>query len=441
MKILTIISKEYKQIVKKKSFIISTLLTPLITALFFAVPLLLSTLGREAKTIEIIDYSGFVGGKLLDISKQKKESDPLLNFLVSTSNKSDQQQLLKSYEGSDKTPKNFELTPALKKKILDKDVDGIMIIPSDITKNRKFYFFALSVSDFKANNYVSAVIKSILSNKILTSNNVPIHIVQEATAPVNQSLFVVKKDSTSESSSKMSYMLSLFMLTTLMAVIISYGQLIMRGVIEEKNSRIAEVLISSVTPGTLFYGKILGIGLAGLTQLAIWIILGAGGMSLKNLVVDTNLPLLSHATDVANFFTLELVVYFVIFFVIGYFMYSILFSIVGAAVNTDEEAQQFAAPVFYMLFIPFIVGLLVTQNPDSAVSTWTSLFPLFTPTLMFMRICVSPPSLIQITASVIMSTATTVALAWLGAKIFRTGILMYGKKPSVKELIKWVRHK
>lgn len=440
MKILTIISKEYKQIVKKKSFIISTLLTPFITALFFVIPLLFQQLSRESKTIEIIDYSGFVGGQFLDISGQNQDKDLLLNFLISTTNQSEQKGLLSSYESEVKNNGNFTLTPALKKKILEKKIDGILIIPTDILKTRKTYFFALSVSDFKTNRYISSTVQQILSNKILTQNNVPIHIVKEAIKNVDHNLFVVKKDSTSKSSSRIGYMLSLFMLTTLFAVIISYGQLIMRGVIEEKNSRIAEVIISSITPKTLFYGKIFGIGLAGLTQMAIWIILGAGTLAFPTMAA-IDMSGVPHIPSIMNFFTIELMIYFVIFFIIGYFMYSILFSIVGASVNTDEEAQQFAAPVFYMLIIPFIIGILVTQNPDSAVATWTSLFPLFSPTLMFMRICVAPTSIIQIIASIILSIGTTFFLAWFGAKIFRTGILMYGKKPSVKEIIKWIRYR
>ena len=145
--------------------------------------------------------------------------------------------------------------------------------------------------------------------------------------------------------------------------------------------------------------------------------------------------------SVLNFLTLELGIYFVIFFIIGYFMYAILFSIVGASVNTDQEAQQYAAPITYLLIIPFMIGIMVTQNPNTPLVVASSLFPFFTPTLMFMRISVAIPPFSQILLSIVLSILFIFFLAWLGAKIFRIGILMYGKKPSIKEIVKWVRYK
>ena len=176
----------------------------------------------------------------------------------------------------------------------------------------------------------------------------------------------------------------------------------------------------------------IGIGLAGLTQVALWILIGFIFFSQTSFEINQN---------ILSFLTLELAVYFVIFFILGYFMYSILFSIVGAAVNTDQEAQQFAAPITYLLVIPFILGIMVTQNPNSLPVVIASLFPLFSPTLMFMRIGVAIPSFFQILLSIILSVLTIMFMAWLGAKIFRTGLLMYGKKPSIKEILKWIRYK
>jgi ABC-2 type transport system permease protein len=249
---------------------------------------------------------------------------------------------------------------------------------------------------------------------------------------VNLGTFKVKKEGTTRVSSGMEYMMSIFMMTILFSIIMAYGQLIMRGVIEEKNSRIVEVLISSTDTQTLFYGKIIGIGLAGLTQVGIWMLLAVYFMRGSLLGIDRG---------VLQFLTPELAIYFIIFFVIGYFMFSILFSIVGASVNTDQEAQQFAAPLTYLLIIPFIVGVMVTQNPNTPFVVLASLFPLFTPTLMFMRISIAVPAFGQILLSIVLSIAFTMFLAWLGAKIFRVGILMYGKKPSVKEIMRWVKYK
>jgi len=436
MKIWTIIKKEYRQIVKKKSFVIATILTPLIMAAFIFLPMLLTKVGREEKIIEIADYSGLISQQLRERSQQDKKVTTTLKLKFQVVKDGDQEQkdLIKTYEKkiADKKEARFQLLPRYRKKILEKTIDGLMLIPENVKKTRRIYFCALNISDFATNNYLTSTVRNILSEKILTERNIELKIVEEAIREVRMGTFKVKKEGTTKTSSGTEYMMSILMLTILFSVIMAYGQLIMRGVIEEKNNRIIEVLISSTDTPTLFYGKIIGIGLAGLTQVAIWILLAVAFLGQASLGIDKS---------IVNFLTLELGLYFIIFFIIGYFMYSVLFSIVGASVNTDQEAQQFAAPITYLLIIPFIIGIMVTQNPNNPVVVITSFFPLFTPTLMFMRISVAIPSFFQIALAIAVSVLFTMFMAWLGAKIFRVGILMYGKRPSIKEIMRWIRYK
>jgi ABC-2 type transport system permease protein len=438
MKIVTIIKKEYKQIVKKKSFVIVTILTPVMMAAFIFLPMLLTKVAREQKIIEIADYSGLILQQFQERSQQSKEVRDVLKlkFQPVVDLGGGQEVLIQDYEkkafvgqGSEKTEVSLQLMPAYKERILEKKIDGLVIIPRDVRQQRRIYFCAVNISDFQTNTYIKATVQKIVSEKILTDQNIEIKIVTDAVRDIDLGTFKVKKEGTQKATSGMEYMMSIFMLTILFTIIMAYGQLIMRGVIEEKNNRIVEVLISSTDASTLFYGKIIGIGLAGLTQVAIWILLSVMFIGRSTLGIDQS---------IINFMTLELAVYFVIFFIIGYFMYSILFSIVGASVNTDQEAQQYAAPITYMLIIPFIIGIMVTQNPNTPVVLLASLFPLFTPTLMFMRISVAVPSFFQILLSIVCSSLFTVFLAWLGAKIFRVGILMYGKKASIKEIMRWI---
>lgn len=436
MKILTIIKKEYKQIVKKKSFLISTILTPVMMAGFIFLPMLLTKVGREEKTIVIEDYSGIVAEPFQEKAKTGEEVNKVLRlkFIQAGAKSNEQNQLIKDYEqkpAHDEEEK-LQLISSYRQQILDKQIDGLLLIPENVKETRRIYFCAMNISDFATNKYITSTVQKILSEKILTEQNIDIKIVEEAIRDVNLGTFKVKKEGTTKASSGLEYMMSIFMLTILFTIIMAYGQLIMRGVIEEKNNRIVEVLISSTRAQTLFYGKIIGIGLAGLTQVALWILLAALFMGRSSLGIDKS---------VTGFLTPELAIYFVIFFIIGYFMFSILFSIVGASVNTDQEAQQYAAPITYLLLIPFIIGIVVTQNPNMPLVFAASLFPLFTPTLMFMRISVAVPPFAQIALSIVLSILFTMFLAWLGAKIFRVGILMYGKKPSVKEIMRWVRYK
>jgi len=436
MKVLTIIKKEYIQIVKKKSFLFATIITPLIMAAFIFLPVLLTKVGREIKNIEILDYSEIVGQAFLEKTGLDNDGGKSLKLKFELNGKTDKTLLekIKKYEisSSEKESGDFPLLPNLKEKILSKKIDGVLIIPDNIKENRRVYFCALNISDFRTNEYISSTIQEIISTQILTEQNIQLDVVAEAIRGVNLNTFKVKKKSTKQTSSGMDYMMSIFMLTILFTVLMAYGQLIMRGVIEEKNNRIVEVLISSTNAQNLFYGKIIGIGLAGLTQVSLWAILSA---------IFIGSSAFSITKDISGFLSFELGIYFVIFFTIGYFMYSVLFSIVGASVNTDQEAQQFAAPITYLLVVPFIIGIMVTQNPNTPFVIAASLFPLFTPTLMFMRISVAVPSFFQVLLSIILSSIFTFFLAWLGAKIFRIGILMYGKKPSVSEIMKWLRYK
>ena len=331
---------------------------------FIFLPMLLTKVGRGVKDIAVADLSGKIEAEFIQKSHEVQKT---LKFHLAESKNQTKEQLIDIY----------------KTKILEKNVDGFLLIPEDIKKNRQILFFALNISDFETNKYISSTVQKIISRQVLDEQKIDPKIVKEATRSVNFETFKVKKEGVTKASSGMEYLMAIFMLTILFSIIMAYGQLIMRGVLEEKNNRIVEILISSTNTKSLFYGKIIGIGLAGLTQVALWILIGFLFFSQTSFDINQN---------ILSFLSLELAVYFVVFFILGYFMYSILFSIVGAAVNTDQEAQQFAAPITYLLVIPFILGIMVTQNPNSLPVVIASLFPLFTPTLMFMRIGVAIPS-------------------------------------------------
>ena len=439
MKLIVIIKKEYREIVRKKSFIISTVLTPLLMAAFMFLPVMLMKMGKGEKTIQVADYSNFIFEAMVQAEKapaddkaapKGQKTDFNRDFLDrNTPAESSKLKFTKIATGG-LTPE--ALLERTIEAIREKKIDGFLLIPPTIKKDRKLYYYSGNISDFDTNSYIKAVIRTVVSRQILIEKQINPEIVNEATRDIDFETIKVKKEGTAKSSAGIEYMMSLFMLAILFSILMGYGQLIMRGVLEEKNSRIIEILISSTDTQHIFYGKIIGIGLAGLTQVAIWFLFGMALVGKFSIGLDSG---------ILNFLTLEIGVYFIVFFLLGFFMYAILFSIVGAAVNTDQEAQQFAAPISYLLIIPFVMGIMVTQSPNSSVAVISSFIPLFTPTLMFMRITVSPPPLAQILAAIFMSLAFISFLAWLGAKIFRVGILMYGKKPSLGEILRWIRYK
>ena len=225
---------------------------------------------------------------------------------------------------------------------------------------------------------------------------------------------------------------SIVLLMILYMSIVMWGQSVMTGVIEEKGSRVIEVLASGVPSTLLLSGKLLGIGAAGFTQLAVWT-LSLVALSAFSAGVAPTVFTLPELTPLV-------LASFVLFFVLGFLLYAALYAAIGAAVNTVQEAQNFVFPVLLPLFAGVMCFMLVLQAPDSPLSVGLSLVPLISPLLMFLRIVVLTPPWWQIALAVALLAATIVAVLWFAARIYRVGILMYGKKPTFPELLKWVRH-
>jgi len=433
-KLFAVIKKEYKVIVKKKSFIIMTVLTPVLMAAMMVVPVLLMKVGRSDKKIAVADYAGgyfqSLSAKPQAGKKAKKsgfdpdamnnqpgiEAGGRISFLQVALAGRESAALVKEYE----------------QKVLKKEIDGLLLIPVDVKDTRQVSYYSTSVSDFTTIRFIESTLRTAISKQLLLEKRIDPAVVDEATREISMETFKVKKEGTTKSDSGMDYMMSLFMIIILFMILINYGQVIMRGVLEEKTSRISELLIASARSTQIFYGKILGIGLAGLTQVALWIVLAAVLVSRFSGVVDS---------AILSFLTPEIALFFVIFFILGFFIYAIPYAFIGAAVNTDQEAQQFASVLSVVIIVPYILGISAIQNPNSMLTVVASLFPLFTPILMFMRITTALPPLWQIGTSIALCLLTIWGLAWLGAKIFRVGMLMYGKKPNLGEILRWVRYK
>lgn len=433
-KILAVIKKEYKTIVHKKSFIIMTVLTPVLMAGLMFVPVLLMKMGRTDKTIAVADYAGGYVQALSAPPAQRKAGKPDFQDLEAM----DRPQALPeggriTFQPVDVSGRDAaDLVKEYERKVLKKEVDGLLLIPADVKASRRLAYYSTSVSDFTTLKYIESTLRATISKQLLLDQSIDPAVVDEATREIDMETFKVKKEGTTKSDSGMDYMMSLFMIIILFMILINYGQMIMRGVLEEKTSRISELLIASARPTHIFYGKLLGIGLAGLTQVALWIALA--GVLVSRFAGSIDAAILS-------FLTGEIALYFVVFFVLGFFVYAIPYAFIGAAVNTDQEAQQFAGVLSVMIIIPYILGISAIQNPNSALTVGASLFPLFSPILMFMRITTAMPPLWQILAAIGLCLLTIWGLAWLGAKIFRVGMLMYGKKPTLGELLRWVRYK
>ncbi|MCU0276541.1 MAG: ABC transporter permease, partial [Acidobacteria bacterium] len=275
-KILAVVKKEYKVIVKKKSFIIMTVLTPVLMAGMMFVPVLLMRVGRTDKTIAVADYAGgyiqALNAKPAE-KKEKKKAGVDLDAI-------DQQKALResggriTFQAVDLAGRDAAaLVKEFEQKVLKKEIDGLLLIPAEVKASRQISYYSTSVSDFATLKYIESTLRTAISKQLLLENkqlllekSIDPAVVDEATREIDMETFKVKKEGTTKSDSGMDYMMSLFMIVILFMILINYGQMIMRGVLEEKTSRISELLIASARSTHIFYGKLLGIGLAGLTQ-------------------------------------------------------------------------------------------------------------------------------------------------------------------------------
>lgn len=229
--------------------------------------------------------------------------------------------------------------------------------------------------------------------------------------------------------------------------IIMYGVTVLRGVIQEKSSKVIEVIISNVKPFQLLMGKVLGIGLVGLTQYFIWAVLGY--LIANNLGSITDIIGLGDAAaGIEGMVSAEMMqipmstfIYFVVYFALGCFLHSTLYAAIGSMVDNEQEANYIQTPLIMCLIIPLLIMPMITQGPDSTISVILSLFPFFTPMLMFLRISLMHPPFTEIFMSIIIMIITIVLSTYIASRIYRIGILMYGKKPSFKEIIKWLSYR
>jgi ABC-2 type transport system permease protein len=277
---------------------------------------------------------------------------------------------------------------------------------------------------------VDAAVEEALIGRRLTTAGLAADSVKSLTRKVD--LKTVRLSSSGEREDRGgSFFLAMILMTMLYTAIAMWGAAVMNGVIEEKTSRVVEMIVSSLPPWTFFGGKLLGVGAAGLTQFAIW---GASLGVLSAWAAAAAIATGAHLPEVSPL----LVVTFVVAFVLGYFLYGALYAAVGATVNTQQEAQTLVFPVMAPMLTAFLFFPAVLGSPDSALSTTMSLVPFFAPLLMFLRVAAAPPPAWQLALCVALCLATIAAFTWLASRIYRVGILMYGKRATLPEIVRWV---
>lgn len=430
-----VIQREYITRVRKKSFIILTLLMPVLMVTLSLVPLWLSTLndGSE-KRVAVIDNTGIYA--------------PLLE--------STDQYIFETVAGPDEQNTEARLGGG--------DLFAILQITDDLNKNPR----AVSlISEKQSPQDLQSLITRTLNEKVTsqrldnlsTSSNVDgetiarVRSIVEERGPVSLRTMRMGGDGTvSESSTEVATIIGMVFTILIYMFILMYGNMVMQAVLEEKKSRVVEVMVSSVKPVNLLIGKIVGIGLVGVTQLAIWAILGGilfSGVSLflaspeQAAVMSADMGELDMEgimSTVMGINWLEIGFYFLLFFIGGYVLYAAIFAMFASAVDSEEDTTQFMTPVTLIIVFAFFAGFYSVGNPDGPLAFWASLIPFSSPIVMMVRIPFGIP-LWEKLLSIVLLYGTFILISILAAKIYRVGILMYGKKPSFKEMIKWTRYK
>ena len=437
MKIGIIIEREYLTRVKKRSFLLITFLAPLFFAALMFLPALLmenSDKFDQKRTIAVRDESTMFVGKF--------ESTDFNTFIYIDNDLDEAKTMVK--EGV---------------------YDGVLYIPGTmLTVPTNAEIYSIKQIPMSVTSHIRSSMKNVVEHQKLLASGIDPDIVKASATTINvQSIRMSDTDDQEKKSfGEFEFLLGMALCLVIYFVILLFGQSVMRGVIEEKTNRIIEVIISSVKPFELMMGKIIGIALVGLTQFLLWAIMTiiissvAATFLPTQDIVSTGTVMseqiaemaeasntnegLQEVFEVINSINFKDILWcFLLYFIGGYFLYSAMFAAIGAAVDNETDTQQFATPITLLLIIPMICSGLIANAPDSSLSLWMSMIPFTSPAAMMLRIPYGVP-IWQIVVSLSILFITFIIFTWLAAKVYRTGILMYGKKVSWKEIFKWIKY-
>ena len=435
-KIGLIIKREYLTRVRKRSFIIMTFLGPLLLAAIYIVPIMLAlNAPNEKRTIAVVDGSHW-------FEEQFKGNDEQTFIIV---------------EG--------QPIDTVKEMVKRGAFDMVLYVPPtqlNIPSNAVLY--SLNQVPLSTDEYIRSVMKKEIEEQKLLASGVDPDIVDAAKTDINLSVIRMDEEGgEKETFTEVQFVLGMVLAILIYMFILMFGGQVMQGVAEEKNSRIIEVIVSSVKPFQLMMGKIIGVSLVALTQFLMWIMLtgviyigfsaaiglsnpsaiSAGSVMTQEVLNNdiTSNEAVQNIVQIANSIDFGTIIgCFIIFFILGYLLYGTMYAAVGSLVDSNTDSQQFTLPITVPLIVSMIAAIYIVNAPDGQLALWLSMIPCTSPVVMMVRIPFGVP-IIQIVASIAILAVTFVLMTWVAAKIYRTGILMYGKKLSYKEIFKWLKYK
>ena len=417
-KLLLIIQREYTTLVARKSFIVITLLIPFLFVAIGAVPVLISEWNNSgsAEAVTVIDETGRLAGVIPDTES--------FRFIP-----------LKGEAGSTDVKSFFDQA--------GNSMSALVVIPANVLDSAKVNIYSKSTVNMALVSHVTESLNDTLTAVKIASMGVPNldKMVKEAQVDIDVNSVKLSDDGTeSEASTTAAMVLGMVLAFITYMFVLTYGAMIMNSVIEEKTNLIVEVIVSSCKPFQLMMGKIIGVALVGLTQFLIWAILisvavGGLGISLANDQMS-DLAVVFNAIQSVNL--VSIFTCFVVYFLGGYLLYASLFAGFGSAVDQASDASQFTSPIIIVMVVALYAGIGCMENPNGSMAMWCSMIPFTSPIVMMVRLPYDVPFW-QIAVSVALLYGTAFGLVWVSSRIYRIGILRYGKKFTFKEIMGWVK--
>jgi ABC-2 type transport system permease protein len=443
-KFLAVVKREYFQRVRAKMFIVSTILLPVVMSLFGVVPaVILSIEAGGPLRVAVVDQTGKMYGPLQAafVGEESDDAAPSPTPGAIPENANEIRRGTTQMGG-----RNFQLTQIqlegrsieeikteLDRQLRGRELDGYLILPPDFIATGNAEFFNNNPGNMMAGGILRSTLSRAVREQRLAEANVAPETRRQLFKRVD--LQSVSIGATGEQHDSGASFVLVFGIGFIMYLaILMYGQVILGAVIEEKETRIAEILFSSVKPFTLMMGKLVGVSLVALTQLLIWgsafaafALYGVGMLASQG--VNASIP----SVPLSHY------IYFALFFLLGYFIYATIYALLGSMVTTAQEGGQLAIPIIMILVVSFYLFLPVSQSPDSRFSFWVSMLPFSAPFAMLVRIVTQTPPFWQIALSLLIGFGSVLLIMWLAARIYRVGMLMYGKRASIPEAWRWVR--
>jgi ABC-2 type transport system permease protein len=423
-KVWIVVKREYWTRVRTKGFIFSTFAVPLIMLAMVIVPaLLLSRQTSHTMKLAVIDKSSGLAEALAQgLDDKLPNRQPAYRIVRRVDSPS--------------PPDEQKLGEELQAQINREELDGYLVIPAKILEGEPAVLHTRNPGDFGTSNAVQRALDDAATAQRLKARGLEVKDVRALVGGVKLTLIKVTEEGEVVEKGQ-TIILAIALMFFLYMTIFVYGLATMQSVQEEKNTRVVEILVSSLRPTHLLWGKLLGVGAVGFTQLAVWLtagaLLGTYGAAVAGLFRSgASFPRFPIPFSTMGFLA--------VFFITGYFLYASLYAAIGAMVSSTEESQQVSAPINILLgFSPALLGVII-RNPNSSLAVVLSMIPFFSPVHMVLRITLQTPPLWQIFLSIFIIVVTTSALVYLSARIYRIGILMYGKRPSLVELVRWLRY-